>query len=391
MRAVVSFKAIFVVFPLLTFGAGGAGAAEATSTQAIMDAIFAPMTEVLALSFKGDDFSDPANQAHVTEQLEKLATNIGRLETHAKSQDRAFEFVARSLGQDARRVVKFYKRGQFDEAQFIVHNMTENCIACHSSLPPSRTFPAAAQFLKRINVPALRPLERARLQVVTRQFDEALTSYEASFTDKHQGPGLLVTFGSISDYLKVAIGVKSDFKRPRAVFEALKARPTTPLHVRMQLDRWLAALAAFDAAKVLDDPQPLDRARKIMNDARATMDYPRDRDVLVQFVTADALLARYIHARSNDRGQALGEAYYLRGIAESLLEHSYWMSRSEFYFESAIRLAPAAAFAPKAYARLEESMLYSFSGSAGTNVPDESKELLDELKKIIHEAQASRI
>ncbi len=390
-----------LILALVSFGtaphAAGAPAsapdtatATATTTQTIMDAIFAPMTEALALSFEGDAFSKEANRPHVLDQLNKLAANVGKLEQHAKSQDRAFEYVARSLGADARRLAKFYKQGRFDEARFTLHNMTENCIACHGSLPPSHAFPDAALFLGRVNVTALHPLERAQLQVVTRQFDAALTSYEALFEDKRQDPGLLVTLGAMADYLKVSIGVNSDFKRPQVALARLKARPTAPLHVRQQIDRWLAALKAFETAHVLDDKKPLDRARIIMKDARAIMDFPRDRDVLVQFVTADALLSRYVHARSTDRGRDLGEAYYLRGVAESLLEHSYWLTRSEFYFESAIRLAPAADFAPKAYARLSNRMLDEFTGSSGTNVPPESEELLDELRKIIDQAQGSR-
>jgi hypothetical protein len=359
-----------------------ASPAHAAATAPIMDSIFAPLTDALAASFDGDRFSQPAQRERMTAQLEKLAANVGRLEQHARSQDRTFAYVARSLGDDARRLLRFYKRGAYDEASFTLHNMTENCIACHSSLPQGKTFPDAKSFLSRIDVASLHPLERARLQVMSRQFDDALGSYEAQIADKAQDASLVVSLGSMADYLRVAIGVKSDFKRPQATLARLRDRPLTPQHVRDQLDRWLAELKAYDAANVLADADPLARARAVMSDARTQMEYPRDRDVLIHYVTADALLSRYIHAQGAKPDEALGEAYYLRGIAESLLEHSYWLSRAEFYFEASVRAAPKGKFAQKALARLSEHLIDEHTGSSGTRIPPESAALLDELKAL---------
>lgn len=361
-----------------------------SSTQAIMDSIFEPLSETLALSFEQEAFSRAANRTRVQAQLDKLAANVGHLEEHAQSQDRTFEFVAKSLGRDARRLASWYRKGRFDEARFTLHNMTDNCIACHSSLPQTKAFPRAARFLQRIDISKLHPIERATLQVTTRQFDDALTSYESLFDDKKNDPALAVSLGAMSDYLKLCIDVKSDFRRPQALLQRMRNRPTTPLHVRMQLDKWIAALRDFDVRAVLTSSKPVETAHKVLNDARAMMEFPRDRDALVHFVTAEAILARYIHSHP-DRGNAVGEAYYMRGIAENLLEHSFWLSRSEFYFESAIRLAPAADFAPKAYAMLTESLTANFSGSSGTKLEPEAEDLLAELKTIIEQARGGRI
>jgi hypothetical protein len=158
----------------------------------------------------------------------------------------------------------------------------------------------------------------------------------------------------------------------------------------MQLDKWLVALRLFDEHQVLADKNPLETARRLLVEARAIMEFPRDRDALIHFVTAEALLSRHIHSHPDRRGD-IGEAYYMRGIAESLLEHSFWLSRSEFSFESAIRLAPAADFAPKAYGLLSESITANFSGSSGTHLDPAAEDLLRELKTIIEKARGSRI
>ncbi len=377
---------------ILGAGFGGvAGAADMPPTRLIMDGIFGPMTEALALSFAGDAFQAPANRARVRTQLEALSANVATLEQHARSQDPGFDFVARSLGTDARRLARDYAAGRFNAARFTLHNMTDNCIACHSSLPSGGVVPDAKAFLARIDAEKLQPIERAQLQVVTRQFDAALGSYEALFRDENADVEQLVTMGSMADYLKLSIAVKSDLKRPQAVLGLMKSRPGTALHVRRQLDRWIADLVSLAKSRALDAANPLDQARALLNDARPLMDYPQDRDVLVRFVTADALLARYLKAHASDTGPTAGEAYYMRGTAESLLEHSYWLSRADFYFEMAIRLAPGAAFAPKAFERLAENLSERDDSLAGTRLAPEAEMLLGELRRLIGQANAGRL
>jgi len=61
--------------------------------------------------------------------------------------------------------------------------------------------------------------------------------------------------------------------------------------------------------------------------------------------------------------------------------------RSEFYLETAIRLAPKAPFAEKAYLVLEERLVADYSGSGGTHVPDDVKALLKELREMITNAR----
>jgi hypothetical protein len=367
--------------------AAAAGTGNET-TRAVMDSIFAPLSVVLPLSFKGDEFTSTKNRPMVQKELDRMAANASALAQHASTRDRAFEFVAKSLERDIRAVNRWYGRGQYDEARFTLHNMTENCIACHSNLPATKKFPPAESFFKAVDLKTLPPIERAELLVVSRQFEGALDAFEELFRSKEIHPMNLVVLGAFSDYLKVAINVLGDFKRPQATLKAMHDKPTTPLHVQQQLDRWTAALKDFEAKNVLAQPT-LENARAALTEGKTLQEFPRDRDGLIHYVVASALALRYIQAHP-DRGHGVAEAYYLLGQAEELTEHSFWITRSDFFLESAIRLDPAASFAPKAYALLEQSMITGFSGSGGENLPDDVRSLLFELRQIIKEARTGK-
>ncbi len=357
-------------------------------TQGIMMSIFEPMAAVLPLSFDMKEFEATKNRKFITAKLKMLVDNSKVLDQHAKGKARAFEFVAKSLQLDAKHLYRWYTKERFDEARFTLHNMTENCITCHSSLPETHKVPPAKAFYASLKTDNMEPIERAHFYVMTRQFDEAIQTYQNYFASLDVPASSLVILGSFTDYMRVSVSVKGDFKTPRKTIESVLAKKDAPKHVKDLLLRWDQSLKDFEAANILAKTD-LDTARKILKEGRDMQEFPRDRDGLVQFLVANAMLSRYVFSH-DDRGVDVAEAYYMLGITESLLAHSFWISRAEFYFESAIRLAPGAPFAPKAYALLEESYVTNFSGSSGTHVPQDVRDLLAELRRIIEEAQGKR-
>lgn len=365
----------------------GTTAVAQQATQPIMDSIFADMSEILPVSFNHAKFADPAIRPKMQEQLTRLAGNAAKLQQHGASQDRAFEFVAMSLARDARTALRRYKAGHFEDARFTLHNMTDNCIACHSSLPESRKFPNSEKFFAKLNASEMPPLERAQLMIVSRQFDSAIDIMEQQFMSKDIDPGLVPILGSFTDYLKLCINVKSDFQRPQKVIKHLLERPSTPVHVKRQLQRWVVALNDIPKLKPFDNPT-LSVAKNLMDQGRQLMEFARDRDGLIHYLTADAVLQRFVRGQAD--GVSVAEAYYLLGATASMIEHSFWITRSDFYYETAIRLAPGAQFAPKALAQLEESLILGYTGSSGTHVPEDVELLLAELKALIEKAQTKK-
>ena len=361
--------------------------ASDAKTRGIMDAVYAPMAEVFPLSLSDDDFTAKTNRNKILTALDQLAENASRLQSHAKGKDKAFDFVAKSLASDAKDVARWYRRGWYNEARFTLHNMTENCISCHSRIKGDKDFPGSEGFVKDTQLAKLPPLERANLLVVTRQFEKAMSLYESVFRDPKSDASLLVSLDAFTDYLKVAIRVKGNLKRPKKLMDELAARKSTPVHVKLLLSNWSQTLTKFDQ-KNWQRANTLSAGEGTIKMGRAVMEFPRDREGLIHFVVASGILSNYLD--TNPRAERdLGKAYYLLGVTESLLERSFWLSQQEFYLATAIRTAPGQPFATKAYALLEEQTIIGYTGSGGTMIPADVQELLDELKNLIEQSKGA--
>ena len=396
MKASVASRSFVTAAGIVIFS-GSVYAANPDQTRARMDKIFGALVSVLPLSLNGAEYEKPANREMVLGRLKDLSDESQSLESHATGNDRTFAFIAGSLAKDARDIHRWYARGSYGESRYLLHNLTENCIACHSRLPEAKVFPAADVFFKDVKVASLPLMERAQLQMATRQFDAALQTYEELFKSSGSRTSEIVMMDGFVDYLKICIRVKQEVARPIPILEGMLKRPDLPKFASLQLSQWIASLRQL--SKRHDKAGfELPSARKLISDAQRASEFPMDRGRLVDFIYASRLLNSYIQKK--DPGAAalekrfspatvqsprpdLAEAYYLLGVTESMIGRSYWLSQTEFYLETAVRSAPHSKYADKAFAFLEEQVLVEFSGSSGTNVPEDMQKTLDDLRKLM--------
>jgi hypothetical protein len=358
---------------------------RAQVTRAIMLEIVEAMRVALPASSSPARFREPSRRDEIAASLAALARHAAFVEEHARDQDDPARFLARSVARDARDLAREYAEGHYDRAAFLLHEITEDCVVCHTRLPSEADSPLAERLLDGRSLAALPPEERAALQIATRRFDEALATLESLLDDGSVHPALLM--GPITDYLVLALRVKRDFERPVPVLERFAARPDLWTRLRMEVEGWIAALPEL-RQRSRGKPE-LATARALIEEARQMSLYPDDRTPLAHLVVASSVLERYLDThRPADRN--LAEAYYLLGVIEARIGRNYWVTPAPFLLQQAIRLAPAAPFAIDAYALLERELLMSYEGSDWEELPDDETQRLVELRRLIARESGAR-
>lgn len=354
-------------------------AAEATEgerTRTRMREIFASMQLLLPLSADGD-LGDPAEREAVTRALESLAANADLLAAHARQDDPARTFLGRSLATDARNALDRFREGRTESAAFLVQQATENCIACHAKLPSPGDSPVAEHFVDATALASLRPEERARLQIATRQFDDALATLEGLFADPGVHPSSML--GALTDYLIVSVRVKNDFDRPVPVLERFAKRPDLWMQLRRDVEQWIRDLRELRATR--DEAPTLERARRLVEEARSGSPLAPDERHLVRYVVASGILHRWL-AEPGHAAAEESEGWMLLGVCELQTADTFWVSQAEFYLETAIRRAPGSPAAQRAYELLEAETIENYTGAAGMDLPPTVRQRLGELRKL---------
>jgi hypothetical protein len=344
-------------------------------TRAIMRRIYEAIRVALPASADPEELARPERAAELGAALDALADNASLLQAHVGGEERQMQFLAHEVARDARDVRRAWQEGQYPRAAFLLRQITEDCVVCHTRLP-SDDSPVAKGFFQAGELERLPEEPRASLQMATRRFDEALVTLE-SLLASSEHPALLI--GPLTDYLVVSIRVKQDFERPVPTLRRFAERGDLWPELRADVETWLAALPGL-AARAGGAPR-LDTGRALFEEGLALGAEPEAKRGLVHFVTASSVLQRFV--RESPPPEALGEAYYLLGMIEARIGRNYWVTPAPFFLEEAIRLAPKQPFAADAFARLERELLAAYEGADQEELPPEEAARLQELRGLV--------
>jgi hypothetical protein len=379
------WRAFIVALGLFVFAAPigcgeGSGDPEpkvTSDTHEIMGEIFGAMRELLPLSVQTEELSNPSRRDQVASSIRTLSRNSGMLAAHVGGKDAQLQFLARSITADAHELERAYQEERFERAAFLLRNLTENCVVCHTRLSSEKDSPVTQGFIDEIVFDGLELEPRATLQIATRQFDSALDTLERLFASSISPVTML---GPLTDYLVVSIRVKRDYERPIPTLERFAVRPDLWTQLRAEVETWVEALPELKV-RASGDPD-VATARSLLGEARQMVDFPADRRWLAHLVVASDILERYIDSHPPPDPH-LAEAYYLLGITEARIGRNYWVTPAPFLLETSIRMSNGESFAADAFALLEQELLMSYEGSDYEEIPADERVVLDELEAML--------
>lgn len=358
-------------------------------TRQIMGEIYDAMKVALPATADMARFSAPEERARIQQALDQLATGADLMEQHTRPRDGQMRFLARSAARDARDVQRAYRNGQDARAAFLLQQITENCVACHTRLPSPDT-ELVDGFVDAEAMEGLAPESRAGLLIATRRFDDAIEALEKLLADPDEHPALLIA--PLTDYLVLNIRVKDDYERPVPALRKLTRHSHIWDQLRRDIEGWIEALPRL-RERTRGSPR-VAVARQLVEEGRERNRLGDEQSGLAHFVAASAVLERILAERPRvERGtrQAaeLGEAYYLLGLVEARIGRNYWVSEAPFLLESAIRIAPREPYALEAYRRLEHEVLMQYEGSDQEGIDPEARRLLAELRILVQPPEPS--
>jgi len=347
-------------------------------TQSVMREIYEGIRVALPASIDPDVFEAPENQGEIFAALDRLARNAALLEKHTENRDAQMGFLARSIERDAIEAKTTYRHGHYGRSAFVLRQIVENCVVCHTRLPDDRGSLIAEGFVDQGVMASMPAQPRATLLIATRQFDAGLEALEEVLADPMTHPAVML--GPLTDYLVVAIRVKGDYKHPIPVLEAFAQRGDLWPSLKQDVREWIVALPSLQGRSA--QTPSVETARKIIKEGEVLDEHGDGQGSLLHFIVASSILERFIDAHSK-RDAALGEAYFLRGILETRIGRNYWVTTAPFFLEQSIRIAPGEPLAREALIMLERELFAAYEGSDVEELPDAEKAHIAELRALI--------
>lgn len=360
------------------------GWAEREATRDAMQVIFENLRVLLQLDASGEEFDDPKHRTEVLEALRELDDQSAILASHGFYEDTGGMYLSSVLERYTLLLLRTYERGESKQLKQFLYGITDICIACHSRLPSEQDSPVAGHFADSRELASLPAKKKAKIQVATRRFDDALATIE-TLIESAESVDPAVLEDVLRTYLIVNIRVKGDMERPIPVVEFVAERSEPQSAWHRDVERWSESLEHLRDRPFIGGS--LDTARELI-DSAGSAEYPSQRSALVEYIAASSLLHRYLISRPSV-AMDVSEAHYLLGVAEYRIHPDEWLPNAELYLEIAIVLAPDAKWARPAYTLLVEKLHETHEPPPGGGLPPEVEERLRELKRAIDGVQPS--
>jgi peptidyl-tRNA hydrolase len=296
--------------------------------------------------------------------------------------DPTIGFLAEQFSDQTRRAYSAIKQGQVEYGKDLLRSVTSYCITCHSRNDSGPAF-SAVPTTEKVN--GLSKEEKAALYVALRQFDKGLAEYRQLISDQELIKNRPFDWErNLRQALAIAVRVKHDPKLSSEIIASALQSPELPVFQRTKLSQWQKAVEAWKkepTLKVNTEVGLTLEMRRLFREANSGQQRMLDdHSAEIQFLRASTAAHEVLRVARDPK--TVAEALMVAGKSyESLVNPLFWPMH-EFFYEACVRQLPHSDLAQACYSSYVKSVYFGYTGSAGTSIPEDVRQLLSRLGKL---------
>ena len=347
-----------------------------------MQGLSKTLSEIITDVSSDQRFKDPANKAKIIQEAETLAGLAHDLQKKSvafPNQDPTLPIITGILARESKRAVIELKRDNRSYARSILKTIPGICMTCHTRNASGPQFASGAF---EPTSPGLTQLEQAEFFVATRQFDRAQDIYKKvveSADEAKKNP--FAWEKAVQQSLAIAVRVKQNPTEALAIASKVVKIVEAPTFTREDAQVWETSIRNWQkepSRKAMSARGYMAEIARLMTEAKRMQKYPLDRKGDIYYLRASAVTHDLL--QSFPKSPEADQALLMAGLSYEVLTPLKTDHLHEIYYEACIRRSPHTPLAESCYRRFEENIYYGYTGSAGTEIPEEVEDQLKQLR-----------
>ncbi|MCO4792259.1 MAG: hypothetical protein KC493_01005 [Bacteriovoracaceae bacterium] len=393
---------IGILLALMTFGQLTFAQAKPKTTQQVMNQVFDSFVKLVPYMNNEMKFQDPKSSGVIISNLTNISNAFKNSEHIKTFQTPGFQPSYDVVKDHVQHTIDAFNTNNKLFARTRLKATASLCISCHTQLSGGKR-----GFIKSVNAVGRgtfdNDFEYGEFLFVTRNFNKSVryldraienrikTNKELQKINKKVGPNGAEGYldRSINQALRrmLTIYTKVYFRPDKAITLLSKYENHKGLSkmVREDVQNWMKQLRKWRNSKTNYKLNKEADLRKfisshldpIIKEERSVEDGSHDVTLLV----ASGFLTKFLNQRG--KSDLVPEILYWLSIADRTLNFNFFYSLSDVYLKECIVKYPKSTFASKCYKEYEQNVIFGYSGSGGTSIPEEEKKELQRLKKIL--------
>jgi hypothetical protein len=332
---------------------------------------------------------EPAQKSTLEHDLQQLNLHMGQLAADMNKRPHSVRITYNTITSQLEQSLISLKQGNEGHALSLLSSSTHLCTACHNQDHSQR---------KHIDQPILTILDndfhRAEYLYMTRQYQDAKRYYLSSLQTAqarydHQ------TISTLDRLLVIAIDIDkqpAEFRQWLSQFsnqlkqQASQAENSALNPLLRDIEYWIKGIDNKQSTLLISNLDH-NKAKKLIKEHVLQYQGTKGPVIINEekrpfYIWLRGQLHRLAYQENQLQAQDdRAELLYWLAICDRVLEYQFQYSLSELYLKECIVGYPGSKYARQCYNELERDMVFSYSGSSGTHIPEDVKNSLETLKQ----------
>ncbi len=377
---------------VLLFSISSSWAKDYKSTKEAMNEIFSSFVNLLPYASNEMRFNDPKAEEYIKGNLANLLAAFQGAGHLKKISTPGFRPSYETLKEHLQQTYDNFTADNKAFARTRLKATAEMCMSCHTQLPYGKQSSSFKNFNTVTRKDFSNDYEYGDYNFLVRDYTSAIRYYENEIDARIEKNKELRKIHKSDKSTYIDFTIEKSLRRMVTVFTKIFYRPQKaeslisryennqeiPDFLREDIRDWLKELKMWKKDKFRGKLSSDTEVKTFIAKHLETL--PDEVEIGTSDITlliASGALYRYIniHPTSATAPQIL---YWLARI-DHHLEHSYFYSLSEIYLKNCIKKYPLSDFAPKCLAQYKQNLEFGFTGTSGTQIPDDEMAVYNNL------------
>jgi hypothetical protein len=260
----------------------------------------------------------------------------------------------------------------YDWARYRAKKVVSTCISCHSQLPNTLYPKVKTKYSKLIKKHVNTNFERGQLAYMLRDYKSAIGYLEKEMSSKKQNQEEIT-----KTILKIYLVNLNDPKGAKKFLFKIQNLAGLDKQAMRAAKVWYESINTKSSEK--DNLSIAIKKNLMPIEKEITSSYIHENDVNI--FKMQSKLNNF--AVKNPRSEKMPEVLYWLGLIENRSDTVYLSSLGDMYLKECVNNYSKSKYAKKCFKAYEDSISFSFSGSAGMSIPKEVKAELQKLRNKI--------
>jgi len=362
------------------FYAYGAEPVPATMRKLADDA-----SVLLPLIYRNETPSTPATKARIEQQIDNMLTHINEVQHSVAPRSDTYQVSYQTLITQLQQAKQALATGRERHGIYLLRSATSVCATCHTQDEHS------VNWLTPVGKDMEDPFIAGEYFFMTRQYDRAYATYLGQLRQQHELDYDQRTLTAVDRMLVTALQMQKDPQQIVSTLQEFTHREHIHPSLKKDLTAWISGITELQKlTDIRQHPKP-DTVMAMANQwIGAGKNGPLGRIFMEETRRPQIVWLRgelYRNLNTATEHDKIASLLYWLALSDRVLEYRFYYSLADMYLKQCMLEYSDTPIAQQCYREYENYIVFSYSGSAGTDIPPEIDQELETLKAKVFKLQ----